>query len=182
MPSPTLSEALKEAYASAPDEVIILHTLEIRHSSFFDENGDPMAVRVVRDNEDLTATLEDDAPMNAGETVEFIALHFDLSLPAQDDTGATPEIQFSIANVGRVLMRYIDDAVVSKDPVYITYRPYLSTDLTQPHMNPPITLTVRSISANLNEVTGRAGFGDTPNRRFPRVDYTSRDFPGLSAR
>ena len=37
----TLSEALKEAYASAPSNVILLHTLELRHPSFVDENGNP---------------------------------------------------------------------------------------------------------------------------------------------
>ena len=35
----TLSEALKEAYTSAPSDVVILHTLELRHPAFKDENG-----------------------------------------------------------------------------------------------------------------------------------------------
>lgn len=39
MPDTTLSEALKEAYASAPSDVILLHTLELRHPSFVDEQG-----------------------------------------------------------------------------------------------------------------------------------------------
>ena len=39
MPDTTLSEALKEAYASAPSDVVLLHTLELRHPSFVDEQG-----------------------------------------------------------------------------------------------------------------------------------------------
>ena len=36
MPNTALSEAIKEAYASAPSEQIILHTLELRHPAFVD--------------------------------------------------------------------------------------------------------------------------------------------------
>lgn len=35
----TLSEALKEAYASALSNVVILHTLELRHPAFKDEKA-----------------------------------------------------------------------------------------------------------------------------------------------
>ena len=58
MPNTLLSEALREAYASAPSDVVILHTLELRHPSFLDDDGQPIAIRVVRDNQDLTARLE----------------------------------------------------------------------------------------------------------------------------
>lgn len=37
MPDSTLSEALKEAYASAPSDVILLHTLELKNLLF--KNG-----------------------------------------------------------------------------------------------------------------------------------------------
>ena len=49
MPNAALSEAIKEAYASAPSQQIILHTLELRHPAFVDEAGQPVAIRVVRD-------------------------------------------------------------------------------------------------------------------------------------
>ena len=39
MPDVTLSEALREAYASAPSDVVILHTLELRHPDFKNESG-----------------------------------------------------------------------------------------------------------------------------------------------
>jgi hypothetical protein len=52
MPDPTLSEAIQEAYAHAPSDAIILHTLELRHSDFRDDAGNPTAIRVVRDQVD----------------------------------------------------------------------------------------------------------------------------------
>lgn len=39
MTDATLTEALKEAYASAPSDITILHTLELRHPAFIDEQG-----------------------------------------------------------------------------------------------------------------------------------------------
>src|SRR5574344_1669773 len=77
----TLSEALKEAYASAPSDVILLHTLELRHPAFVDGDGNPTAIRVVRDHKNLICTLEDTAPLQGGQEVEFQAMAFDLELP-----------------------------------------------------------------------------------------------------
>ena len=50
MPNTLLSQALREAYASAPSDVVILHTLELRHPAFVDDDGQSIAIRVVRDN------------------------------------------------------------------------------------------------------------------------------------
>ena len=52
MPDDTLSLAIKEAYASAPSNLVIHHTLEIWHPNF------TTPIRVVRDNVDLSAKLE----------------------------------------------------------------------------------------------------------------------------
>ncbi len=51
MPDTTLSEALKEAYASAPSDVILLHTLELRHPSFVDEQGNTLDVLTVGESD-----------------------------------------------------------------------------------------------------------------------------------
>ena len=67
MPDPTLEQAIREAYASAPADTVILHTLELRHPAFADDDGRPTAIRVVRDNVDLTARLEAGAPLDAAE-------------------------------------------------------------------------------------------------------------------
>ena len=78
MPDVTLSDALKEAYASSPSDVVILHTLELRHPDFKNEAGVTTAIRVVRDQQDLFARLEPSAPLYPSQMVRFVAMGFDL--------------------------------------------------------------------------------------------------------
>src|SRR3546814_7299253 len=92
MPNAALSEAIKETYASAPSQQIILHTLELRHPAFVDEAGQPVAIRVVRDTGDLWARLESQAPLQAGERVQFVAMGFELDLPPRSEEH-TSELQ-----------------------------------------------------------------------------------------
>ena len=106
MPDPTLDDAIREAYASAPADEVILDTLELRHPTFFDEEGQPTAIRVVRDHKDLVARLEDDAPMNAGEAVTFRRCAFELRL-APIETVAVPEMELAIDNVSTELMEHL---------------------------------------------------------------------------
>ena len=177
----TYSEALAAAYASAPEDEVVLDTLEFRHPLFLD-NGSPFAVRVVNDHSDLTATLEASAPMNPSASVTFKASYFAFTRPAESESGSTPEVEITVQNVSRYLMQYLDSAKESRVPIEVTWRPYLASDLTAPHMNPPLTLTLRSVTCDMMTVSARAGFGDLTNRRFPAIEYTAKKFPGLTAR
>lgn len=172
MPNAALSDAIKEAYAVAPQGVVLLDTLEFRHASF------TAPLRVVRNTVDIVATLESDAPENGGEAVTFTRFAFDFTLPEVSD-GAAPELVIAIDNVNRLIVESLELAVASTDALYVTYRPYLSTDLTAPQMDPPLTMTVHHIEADVFRVTARCGFGDILNRAFPREDYTAARFPGL---
>lgn len=201
MPDESLTEAIKEAYASAPSDVITLHTLEIRHTSF------TSPIRVVRNYADtqswlnlddenvqavldtmtteeqarvgLVARLEDSAPVNGGEMVAFIALAFRLDLPPVENV-PVPEISVSLDNVGRDISDALDEAATSQDKIEITYRPYISTDIDGPQMDPPITLFLSEATADPLTVTGRARLIDVGNRAFPSKTYTFKDFPGLA--
>ncbi len=176
------SQAIAEAYASAPEEVVILDTLEFRHPLFIDPTGAVVAVRVVNDHTVLRAALEADAPADPGRFVDFQPVRFGFRRPAESDSAQIPEVEISVSNVSFILTRYLDMSNESRFPVSVTYRPYLSNDLTAPHMQPPLTLTLRSATADVSTVTLRAGFGDMNNRRFPRMDYTSLRHPGLAVR
>ncbi len=177
------SEAIAEAYASAPEDTVILDTLEFRHPSFVDPvTGAVIALRVVNDHTVLNAKLEDDAAANPSEFVDFQPVRFGFTRPSESDSAQTPEVQITVSNVSRILIVHLDAAKESRIPIEVTYRPYLSNDLTAPHMVPPLTVTIRSVSCDVNNVTARAGFGDMNNRRFPRVDYTASKFPGLTVR
>jgi hypothetical protein len=179
MPNAALSEAIKEAYASAPSEQIILHTLELRHPAFVDEAGQTVAIRVVRDTGDLWARLESQAPLQASERVQFVAMGFELDLPPVD-TMPVPEITVTLDNVSREIVRHLDAAAESQSVIEVTYRPYLSTDLEGPQMDPPIHLVLTEVEADIFRVTGRARMLDVGNKAFPGVSYTAKTFPGLT--
>jgi len=70
--------------------------------------------------------------------------------------------------------------VATQDKIEITYRPYLSTDLEGPQMDPPITLILTEVEANALKITGRARMLDIGNKAFPAEIYTAKRFPGLA--
>lgn len=172
MPSTSLSDAIKEAYASAPSDIIILHTLEFRHPNF------SAPIRVVNDKVALHAKLEATAPLNPSAYVDFVAFSFDFSLPDVQST-AMPEIVITIDNVSREIEDNLAIAVASPYQIDVTYRPYLSNDLTQPQWTPPLTMTISQCQADDFQVVARASMGDMANRKFPNQNYNSERFPGL---
>lgn len=173
MPDVTLSEAIREAYATAPAGVVTYHTIEIRHSTLTEP------IRLVRDTADLTAYLEADAPEDPGAEVTFLAYAFDFQKPEVGPNGS-PYMPLTIDNVGREITIALENAVASTDVVYITYREYLSTDLTGPQNDPPIHMELKTVNCNVFQVSATAGFPDRATRRFPTIDYTTESHPGLA--
>lgn len=176
------SEALAAAYASAPEAEIILDTLEFRHTSFKDSEGNPVAPRIVNDHEPFLAYLEATAPLNGGEEVTFQPVRFRFARPHESDDGNAPTIQLTIDNVARLLIPYLDQAKDSPDLITVTWRPYLVSDPSTPHMDPVLTLTLTSVTADMSSVSATASFADLVNRRFPAIEYVASKFPGLVAR
>jgi hypothetical protein len=172
MPDSTLSQALKEAYASAPS-VIIYHTLELRHPAF------SSPIRVVRDRAPLVATLEATAPVNAGQSVTFLGFAFDFTKPEISASGL-PMVQIEIDNADRIIVANIEAAMASTSLVTCTYREYISTDLSGPQNNPPLNLTVLTITADVYRVKCTAGFINLNNYRFPRTEYDAETYAGLA--
>lgn len=174
MSDPTLSEAIKEAYASAPADVILYHTLEIWHSNF------TTPIYVVRDFADLNATKEAAAARDASTQVTFVGFAFEL-VPPEVDRGGVPQCVIEIDNVSREILANIEAAMGSDESITVIYRAYLSDDLTGPENDPPLELTIMSITADPFKVRAVAGFGSLANTRFPKLDYSSEVFPGLIA-
>lgn len=172
MPDTSLSAAIKEAYAAAPANVVIYHTLEIRHASF------ASPIRVVRDLVDLDATLEASAPEDASTEVTFLAYSFDL-VPPEVGAGGPPQLAIEIDNVSREILANIELAMASTSLLEVIYRAYASDDLTAPANDPPLTLTIFSITATPMRIRAVAGFADLSNKRFPAETYTAETFPGL---
>lgn len=172
MPDPTLSEAIMEARASAPVGVVEYHTLEIRHPAFTNP------IRVVRGFDTITARLEAAAPLDPSTYVEFMAMPFDL-VPPDVTASGIPSMKITIDNVSRVIGSSIELALTSTDLLEVTYRHFLSTDLSAPQNNPPLTLKIMTVEMDAFKVTATAGFPTWQNRKFPTVAYTAEIFPGL---
>lgn len=170
MPDSTLKQAVKEAMASAKG--VILHTIELRHPSF------TQPIRIVRDREDLTAYLEASAPVNAGQQVTFVAYAFDFTKPEIGATGI-PQLTLTIDNVAREISTNVENALTSSNIITMTYREYLSNDLSGPQNDPPLTLDILTIKADVFKVTATAGFVNLNNKKFPTKAYDSETFPGL---
>lgn len=201
MPDPNLQQAIREAYASAPAGVVTLPTVEIRHPTFTAPIRvvrnhpdtatwlalDETAVQAVLDTLDadtlalvgLVAKLEASAPANAGEMVAFVALAFDFDLPSVKNT-AMPEMTLTMDNVGREISDALELATTSETPIEATYRPYLSTDIDGPQLDPALHLTLSEAQATPSRATARARISNMGNRTFPSVVYTAAKFPGLA--
>ena len=165
MPSNHLSDALKEAYASAATDVFYLDTLAISHPLV-----QPMYI--VADRVDHYLKLE------TGEVVQFLPVGFRFVLPSAGDNGLQ-ELSITIDNVDRKPSDFIRAILSSPEPVTITYRPYLSNNPEGPEMNPPLVLFLTDIVITGVEITGRATFADILNRSFLSSAYTRKKFPGL---
>ena len=165
MPNTQLSTAIREAYANPPAGVVILDTIEVLHDDF-----DP--IRLVNNYADITATLE------SGDVVVFTSHSFTLGLPGDNET-PSPRLTIKIENITRDLLLAIDGVVDSTTPIRLIYRPYLSTDLSTPQYNPPLSMELSNISATVTTITAQARFGELANTKFPKETYTVEKFPQL---
>ena len=172
MPDSSLKEAIREAYASAPSGEIELLTIELNHPAFTEP------LRVVRDNVKLTARLEDTAPENPGEMVDFLPYSFDLGLPEKDEYGK-PQITITIDNVGKDIMNYVEAAARTRYKIDVIYRAYLESDTSGPQNDPPMVMQADSITATTKNITLVAGFADLSSRVFPKQTYNLEQFPSL---
>lgn len=181
-PGEPYSDDLREYIFSDTPELIALDTLELRHPAFVGEDGvTPAAARVVNDNDDLLVTLENNAPMNAGEEVTFQKCRFEITLPESNSPGL-PSCQVSVENVGQLLMDPIERAVKIPKPVEVTYRQVLAPkDASLPgEIGATFDgMTLRRINATALRITGTAGFEDDLNTPFGREKVTPQEFPGL---
>lgn len=172
------TEAIAEAFASAPVDRVIYDTIELYHPAFRDEFGAPTAIRLVLGYENITARLESSAIINANEYVEFLAMEFSFTLPEFSEDG-NPTTQLQVANASREITRNLELAKQALVPIKMTYRPYLNSDLSIPQMNPPIVMELAEVDVDAFSASGSCTVEDIHNRRFPDDIYTTDRFPGL---
>ena len=176
------SDALKEAITHAESSDPILVTLTLNNANFKDGSGNPDELRIVRDFAPLLATPEVGAPLHGGVQVQYEALPFEFVRPKEADGGAPPEIMLAIDNVSREVMKYVAQTTGSLEVTTATLREYLSSDTGAPHTEPPLTLEITAVTANLDRVQAKASFGRIADTRFPADVFDNKRFPGITAK
>lgn len=174
------SQAVAEAYASAPADVTIIDTLELRHPALVDAEENPDPIRVVRDLRAWDFKLEAGAPLNGGETVTFRKALFDMDLP--ESTEAAPSARLSMDAVDRDAIAALERIMVIRAPIEVTYRAYVAPAEGDPAPEPGWVidgLKLRTAEADLRRMSGQLTFDLLGNRAFPSRIYTRREFPGL---
>ena len=173
MPDPTLSAALKEAYAIAPTDEVIYHTLELWHPAF------SAPIRVVRDYANIDAMIETTAARDAGTVVAFTAYAFNV-IPPDLSATSLPQCSIEIDNISRDIMAQVDLAILQTEKITVIYRAYLSNSPTSgPQNNPPLEMEIITMSANPLRLSATAGFVNLLDKRFPSLDYSLEIFAGL---
>lgn len=162
----SLQAAIKEAFVTAPTSSVILHTLEIQQVGVQD------SIYLVQSRRGITAYTDESTAHY------FEPVGFQFALPPSNEEGFQ-SLTVSIDNINRVVSDFVEVARQSSTPVKILYRPYLSTDLTTPQMDPPLTLFLKEVQIDAHQVTGRATFMDIVNKKFPSDLYTRLRFPTL---
>ena len=164
----SISRDLKRVYASAPSDRRYVDTLEMWHPMF------PQRFFITNDVQIWQFLLED------GALVPFIPVPFALTWPTQDGKGQQ-DLQIQLDNIGREAMEAIEAA--SQMPtvnISVTLRVYLDIANSPPQNNPPLVLTMNSLTIDASAIVGTGTRADTLNHSFPTELYRVDLFPGLN--
>jgi hypothetical protein len=178
MTNQLLTQALAEAYASQPDDELVVDTLELHHPAFIDEFGQLSTVRVVNNTQNLMLGLEPDAPLNGGEMVLFRGVPYQIKAPdiLKD---SVPQLPITIPIVNRDLVRYVEQAISMVNPIIVYWRSYLLSDPSLPQQDPPIIMELSTAEIANGMLTGTASLNDVHNWPFPGKKYTRDRFRNL---
>jgi hypothetical protein len=122
-----LKKAIEEAYASAPQDVISLHSLEINHKTFTEP------IRIIRwpvvgqEPERFKCLIEDDTLYNPGQVAEFIGAPYEILLP-EKDTENPGQFKLSVEGVGGLFDEYMYNAALGGGKITAVYREYIKGD------------------------------------------------------
>lgn len=185
---PTISDAMLEAYASAPTDSYILHTIEIIHPAFVDELSNPDSIRIVIDTPDIDLQLEDDHPLWPAGTKTFKYLAMTVSEPSQED-GRFGEMPFALDNVPQLYRKWIDGMTSFRAKAELIYREWLCTRNETTGVITPLGqpdrvqsgLSAWSLKVTLGRIEGTASYRDPLNESFPRTVFDKEAAPGLFA-
>lgn len=161
-----LQEAIKEAYAVAPYNKVVIHTLQIR------QTGVQSNIYISQSRRGIVANDENGVPHS------FLPCGFQFTLPPSSEEGFQ-SLNIAIDNIDRRVSDFVELGKSSVVPIEVIYRPYLSDDLTIPQMIPPLVLYLKEVQVTNYQVVGKASFMDIVNKKFPSELYTRARFAAL---
>ncbi len=178
--------AIEEARSSASVDQFELETIELLHPAFVDTEGLPSGIRLVLDERQWTLRLENDAPLDAGELVQFEPCAMRVVRPEQLE-GQIGEVKLAFDFVGREVLPWVDEALSIRADGRLIVRSWLAsrnmatgeyTVVGRP-LEVLRGLTVRELHASGTSIEITAAFKDLVNVGFPRPRFTQNHFPGL---
>ena len=162
-----ISKELQEVYASAPNDVRYVETLEITHSRFTQKYF------FTNDLHKWRFMLED------GTLQTFEPVPFEVTMPAKD-TGGNQDLQIGLCNVGEEMMDALELANQKpSENIRCVFRLFLDIPNSRQQNNPGMELFITDVAVNLQTISAVATRFDVLNRLFPNKIYTTTDFPGL---
>lgn len=176
----SLSEALVELAIAANADNLRLCAYELWHPSM------TVPIRIVNDTEPLTATLEDDAPRNAGESVFHIACDIDVDAVDENGDAGTGEREFRVDAVTGDIKDALDlanaalDAAVRDAPWQIIERVYLLSDTSAPHVRPVFKCTAVRVTLQGDRAVFAAAYRASANTAIPAITFTPESYPTLA--
>ena len=170
----TLTAGQKEAYARAHTSTVVLCSLELRHASF------GSTIRLAQGVDDVTFTLEANAPVDSSTSVSFTAVGFEVKEPAIN-TEPDTVVSVSLIGISSLVLPYLGAASKTSVPVEATLR-FLTFDTvakTVSEVYTPIHLQARNFSTTKTNVSVELGYTNTANKPFPSIVYTAESNPSL---
>ena len=164
-----ISEELKAVYATAPTDRHYVECMSLAHPAF--DNG----VRNITNHNGGWVGLHEDGYQIAYEYAPFAAI------PPKAADEAAINMQVAIDNASRTLIAELEKlAQFPSQPINVTYRVYLSSDPLVLQNDPPLKLSVSSVTASQDVVTFAATLTNLRDRPFPSQLYTTVLYPGLA--
>lgn len=164
-----ITAELQKVYASAPVDRTYVETLELKHSAF--------SKTWYITNSQHAWEMHKDTAMSALVTYE--PLSFEAKLPDQN-SGGNQELVLAIANAGLDMMQELEAAQTKpEENIECIYRVYLDVPHSVPQIDPPLTLNISDVNADLLMIRATATRFDLLGRQFPKQIYDTENFPGL---
>lgn len=177
---PTIEDlAQREALARVDPNISKIFAFEFRHPTF----GEIIRVvtyRGVRRERVIYLPLEDNAPFNAGESVEFLMVAGEFDEPEiNTDVDSTGTLRLDA--VSALVQGYIRQASKTNIPIDCTVRLFTFNVHTQTAIGAPSVLhqQARSVAISSTQVAITVGYRNSANQKFPNVEYSAITNPGI---